>query len=165
MELIQKTYYDQSSDDTLVVTRFFNFPVNIVANAWSDPAILNQWFTPENNFISKVDNVFFSSNYPWYFNVNHSDNIHFSNIADMFSVIAYMQFKMENPFCESDGRMRQDHPTFNYSISYESTISGTIVSCLLTFNNADELNTFTEQNFKEEFASSHVRLDTYLAEH
>jgi len=40
------TTVERTSERELVVTRHFNAPAHIVFKAWSDPALLRQWWTP-----------------------------------------------------------------------------------------------------------------------
>ena len=161
MEQVQNTFYDQPTDDSLIIIREFNSPVSKLRKAWSDPVILDSWFAPQ-PFILNSKALSFSDDGSWSFNSIVNEDTSISSVADYFTVLGLLRFKEEDAFCTPDGRARADNPKLSWSITFESTSNGSAVYCHLFFENQDTLTQFIDKDFKNEFASSHNRLDNYL---
>ena len=164
MEQVQNTYYDQPTDDSLIIIREFNSPVSKLRKAWSDPVILDSWFAPQ-PFILNSKALSFSDDGSWSFNSSVNEETSISSVADYFTALGLLRFKEEDAFCTPDGKAREDNPKLSWSISFESNSTGSAIYCHLFFDNTDTLSKFNENDFKNEFASSHNKLDDYLSSH
>lgn len=162
MEQVQNTYYDQPTDDSIIIIREFNSPVSKIRKAWSDPVIIDNWFAPQ-PFILSSKALSFTDDGSWTFNSIVNEETSISSVADYFTALGLLRFKEEDAFCTPDGRARADNPKLSWSITFESTSNGSAVYCHLFFENQDTLTQFIDKDFKNEFASSHNRLDNYLS--
>ncbi|MGZ3764542.1 MAG: SRPBCC family protein [Mucilaginibacter sp.] len=145
------------------VAREFNAPIEMVWNAWTDAALLDQWVGPKPwTAVTKL--MDFTVGGVWLYAMVSPEGQK-QWVYAKFTAIEYGRaFSSVGLFCDGDGNPMLDGPK-SYRDTKFSSIDGdrTKVEMVITFEEESTIKMFVEMGFKEGTAMSLNQLDELLA--
>jgi uncharacterized protein YndB with AHSA1/START domain len=143
---------------TVNVKREFNASLADVWSAWTEAALLDQWWAPA-PWKSRTKNMEFKEGgrrlYPM---VGSQGEEHWA-IADFTSISPKSNFKYLDAFSDSDGNLNQDFPRSDWNVNFTEQGNATIVAIAIKHEKLSDLEKIIEMGFKEGFTIAMEGLD------
>jgi uncharacterized protein YndB with AHSA1/START domain len=158
-----KTMYSKDPDNKKIfVTREFAAPVEKVWEAWTTPALLEQWWAPK-PWKANTVSMDFREGGEWMYYMEGPDGTKSYCKAGYDSIIPNKSYKGTDFFCDEQGNKNDALPLMQWYVQFDPTATGTKVDVELTFDSIEDLQKITEMGFEEGFAMAHENLDALLA--
>ena len=146
------------------VERSFDAPVDIVWEAWTVPAITDQWWAPK-PWRAETRSQDFREGGRWiYCMVGPEGERHWS-LFEYKTIDPQKSFSGVDAFCDEHEVISQEMPSMNWSNRFTGKGASTVVNIEISFNQLRDLEKIIEMGFKEGFTMGLENLDTYLKEH
>ncbi len=160
--LTKETRYTvDRSVNKIVVEREFEAPPELVWRAWSEPALLDQWWAPKPwKAITKT--MDFRSGGHWLYYMEGPDGARHYCRADFTLVEPGKKFIGDDSFCDEQGVTQPEPPGMHWEAVFQSSGTGTRVTVEIRFASPADLDKIVEMGFKEGFAAAHGNLDQLL---
>ncbi|MDP9047525.1 MAG: SRPBCC domain-containing protein [Bacteroidota bacterium] len=159
----KETVFSKDTENKkLTVVRAFAAPLPLVWTAWTDPAILDQWWAP----------------LPWHAETKTMDfkegGLHLYNMKGPAGEISWSieRYKTIRPqtlivndsaFCDQDGRENPDMPSMHWRKQFSQTGDATTVNVELTFDTEEDMEGLIKMGFREGFSMGLDNLERYLS--
>lgn len=143
------------------VERSFNASLDLVWAAWTEPEILDQWWAPKPWKSETKSMNFEEGGRRLYAMVGPEGEEHWS-LADFTSISPKTNFKFQDAFCDSQGKINEDFPRSDWNVSFTESKDSTIVIVEITHKNLAALEKIIEMGFKEGFTIALNGLDEIL---
>ncbi len=161
-ETMENTHYVRKPDGkSLVATRFLSAPVGEVWKAWTDPAIVDQWWAPK-PWRTETKSMNFASGGAWLYAMAGPDGSRHWSKADLISVDPQKGFHARVYFCDEAGTLNPAFPVSEWHVTFQPEGNGTKATVEVSFKSADDLNKLVEMGFQQGFAMAHNNLDELL---
>ncbi len=160
---MHKTNYTANNDTkTLVAERAFDAPLPLVWQAWTDSAILDQWWAPK-PWKAVTKTMDFTPGGKWlYAMVGPQGEKHWS-LTEYKEIVPSQYFKQQNCFCDEQGNRITEMPgTSQWHVAFTPHGETTIVTTTITYDSAATMEKMTNMGFKGGFAMAHENLDAYI---
>ena len=146
---------------TIRLSRVFAAPVPLVWKAFTDSAILDQWWAPK-PWKAQTKSMNFSDGGAWEYAMAGPDGEkHWSMVR--YSVIRPQAiFSGLDAFTDENGNIKADMPQTNWNVSFESLGDSTLVRIVMTADDFADLEKLIEMGFKEGITSAMNNLDELL---
>lgn len=147
------------------ITREFNAPVEKVWKAWTDPDLLEKWWSPKPN-VAKTKVLDFTVGGTWQFAmVTPEGNKHWL-CAKFTGIETGKSIATTAVFCDADGNIVEGKGSNWYRDTKFQSIDGnrTRVEIDITFDDEATIKMFTEGYFKQGTEISYNQLDELIAE-
>ncbi len=164
MKTILKTVYEK--DETgkkLKVSRTFSAPKELVWRAWTESAVIDEWWAPK-PWKTDTIRMEFRVGGSWLYAMKGPDgDTHYSK-CEFKSIRENDDFEMSQFFCDVHGNKISPLPPPVWKIKFESLPdkNETAVTVEIEFYNAAQLEEMIKMGFEQGFAMSHNNLDIYL---
>ena len=145
------------------IVREFNAPVEKVWKAWTDPGLLDQWWSPKpNKAVTKL--MDFRIGGTWQFAMVTPDGNKHWLCARFTGIEAGSSISTSAVFCDAEGNIVEGESKWHRETKF-SAIGGnrTKVDIWITFEEEATFDMFAEGYFKEGTAISYNQLDELLA--
>jgi uncharacterized protein YndB with AHSA1/START domain len=150
------------SNKKLVVTREFDAPVDTVWRAWTDSALLDEWWAPK-PWKTNTKSMDFRTGGMWlYYMEGPNGERHYCR-ADYTNVEPQKSFTGDDSFCDENGNITNTAPGMNWYAQFSESDKGTKVVVEITFASEADMETIIAMGFKEGFTMAHGNLDELLA--
>ena len=155
-------YQADVSNRKLRVTREFDAPLEKVWRAWTEPALLDQWWAPKpwKAFTISMD---FQEGGRWFYYMEGPDGTRHYCLADYLSINTNKSFSAEDAFCDEKGNVNDGLPRMKWKNAFSRRTDSTVVDIDISFAAEADMNKIIEMGFKEGFAAAHQNLDELLA--
>jgi uncharacterized protein YndB with AHSA1/START domain len=148
---------------TVNVKREFNASLADVWSAWTEAALLDQWWAPA-PWKSRTKNMEFKEGgRRLYAMVGPQGEEHWA-IADFTSISPKSNFKYLDAFSDSDGNLNQDFPRSDWNVNFTEQGNATIVAIAIKHEKLSDLEKIIEMGFKEGFTIAMEGLDKIFEE-
>lgn len=146
----------------IIVTRFFNAPPEKVWSAWTESALLEQWWAPK-PYKARTKSMDFSVGGRWLYAMVGPDNSEMWCKVEFAAIDAPKSFEVRNMFCDEDGNTSGDHPAMYWKNAFEASGSGTKVIIDISFETTEALEQIIAMGFQEGFTAALGNLDELFA--
>jgi PhnB protein len=159
--MFQTNYTVNKDTNTIVVERSFEAPLDLVWQAWTDAAILDQWWAPK-PFWVKTKTMDFSVGGAWVYSMNGPNGEQFWSKADYKKIQNGKSFTIDHYFIDAQGNRPADFPSSDWNVEFSAKNNITNVKVTMQFANLADLEKLVAMGFKEGFAMAHENLDQYI---
>lgn len=147
--------------NTLLVERSFDAPVEQVWQAWTDSALLAEWWAPK-PFKAITQAMDFKEGGSWLYYMLGTDGSKFWCRADFHIIEKLQRFTATSSFCDEEGNTTGELPDMHWESMFMASGTGTTVNVLMTYNTKEDMEKIIGMGFKEGFEMAHTNLDELL---
>ena len=159
---MNKTNYTiQKETNTIVVDRTFDAPLALVWQAWTDSAILDQWWAPS-PWKTVTKSMNFAKGGTWLYAMVGPDGQKHWNLAKYIDIVPQQHYTGQDCFCDEQGNRNMDLPSTHWHVEFRGAGEATTVTTKLTFEGVAALEQIVNMGFREGFAMAHENLDAYI---
>ncbi|MGZ3880780.1 MAG: SRPBCC family protein [Flavisolibacter sp.] len=163
MTTLKETIYTKDeANKKLFAEREFDAPVKDVWRAWTEPALLDQWWAPR-PWKAVTVSMNFKDGGTWLYYMQGPDGTRHYCRADYSSIVANKSYHGLDSFCDEKGNVNTELPAMSWKVDFNETSSGTKIRVEITFDSLDSLQKIVDMGFKEGFAMAHNNLDELLS--
>ncbi len=145
----------------VVVTRFFNAPVEQVYKAWTEAELLDAWWAPK-PWKTETSTMNFKVGGSWLYSmVGPEGERHYCRV-DYKAINKNQSFVCDDYFCDEKGNRNTELPNMHWNIEFHAMGTETKVVIDITFDSEADLNKIAEMGFQEGFTSALTNLDGLL---
>ncbi|MBV6425422.1 MAG: hypothetical protein NAOJABEB_03240 [Steroidobacteraceae bacterium] len=147
---------------SIVVSREFAAPVALVWRAYSESALLDQWWGPS-PWRAETRHMDFSVGGHWlYAMVGPQQERHWGRM-NYLAIDLHRRIDIEDVFCDDQGRADPDLPTSRGHMTFVATSTGTRVDFEMRYQTEAELQKIIEMGFEQGITVCLEQLATLLA--
>jgi len=148
-------------NNKIKVERFFNAPIELVWDAWTDPEILDRWWAPK-PYLNQTKSMDFKEGGCWHYSMISPENqIHWSRF-DYKKIKLRKSFTGLDAFCDEVGNINTDFSRMHWEILFNETDEQTIVNITISVETWETLAKIIEMGFKEGFTMGLNQLSELL---
>lgn len=148
-------------DKSICITREFDAHVSLVWQAWTTPALLDQWWGPV-PWRAETKSMEFREGGHWlYAMVSPEGERHWSKVS-YISIHKEKSFVAKDGFSDENGNLNLDFPQNIWENQFSARHELTLVKSILTFNTLGDLERIIEMGFQEGFAMGLSQLEKLL---
>lgn len=160
----ETVFTKDASGKKMIVTRNFDASLTNVWKAWTDSAILDQWWAPRPWRAETKEQDFREGGHWIYAMVGPEGERHYSlenykTIQDQQNIVSDTSFSDEN------GNIINDLPTMQWVKSFTDKGDHTAVQVDITFDNEESMKKIIEMGFEGGFTMGLNNLDEYFEGH
>ncbi len=145
----------------LTVVRAFDAPLELVWKAWTDPAILDQWWAPK-PYKAETKTMDFREGGSWLYCMMGPEGPGTWSRDDYKTVKPYKSITSTCVFCDEQGNRNPDFPEMNWRKEFSPAGSGTTVRIELSFAKEADMEMILKMGFQKGFTAGLGNLDEYL---
>ena len=163
MMATKETIYTKDLDNKKIkVIREFKAPVELVWRAWTESALLDQWWAPK-PWQANTKSMDFREGGRWlYYMEGPNGSRHYCR-ADYDKIVLNKSYTALDAFCDENGQINTEFPRMHWQVEFHRSGNATKVEIKITFATVEDLEKIIEMGFKEGFAAAHTNLDELLA--
>lgn len=144
------------------IIRAFDAPLADVWKAWTDSALLDQWWAPKPDK-AETKSMDFREGGTWLYAMVGPDGSKQWSKADFAVIDAPNRYTGTDGFCDEDGNFNRDMPVMHWDVRFAAENNQTVVTTEITFDSEEDMNKIVEMGFEEGFTAAHGNLDALLA--
>lgn len=143
------------------VKREFGAQKDLVWAAWTQPALLDQWWAPK-PYIAKTKSMDFREGGSWlYAMIGPENDVHWSK-ADYKKIEPLKSFSGLDAFCDEYGNTNTELPRADWQVTFSEEDDATLVNISIGYEKLADLEKYIEMGFKEGFTMALGNLDELL---
>jgi PhnB protein len=148
-------------DNTVNVKREFDANLELVWEAWTNPAILDQWWAPK-PYRTVTKSMDFREGGTWlYAMISPKDEKHWCK-NDYHKIEHHKSFSGLDAFCDEKGTVNANMPRTLWTNTFAENAETTTVHIVAKYENLADLEKIIEMGFKEGFTMALENLDQYI---
>ena len=152
--------YKQNS---ILVSRVFNAPIEKVWQAHTDSQVLDRWWGPSPWRAETKTMNFTPGGYWLYAMVGPENQKHWSRM-NYYAIKKYESIEVEDAFCDENGKLNSDLPISKGQIIFAKTKNRTKVQFKMIFPAAADLGKTIAMGFEQGITICHDQLESLLKE-
>lgn len=133
---------------TILVSRTFNAPLELVWKAFTESEILDQWWGPVPWRAETKFQQFSDGGYWLYAMVGPENEKHWGRM-NYISIHPHKTIQIEDVFCDEDGQPNLEFPISTGSMVFKPTATGTQVKFKMQYATEEQLQQIIEMGFEE----------------
>ncbi len=143
------------------IQREFDAPVDMVWRAWTESALLDQWWAPR-PWMAKTKSLKFKDGGSWLYAMTGPDgtaawcNVEFSAIRPQKG------FETTSSFCDENGKINPDFPVMHWKVDFKAIGSETLVDVEISFTQEADMEKIIAMGFEAGFTMALGNLDELL---
>ncbi|MBK0380801.1 SRPBCC family protein [Mucilaginibacter segetis] len=162
MNTKETVFTKDEQNKKLIVVRAFDAPQEQVWKAWTDSAILDQWWAPK-PYRAETKTMDFRTCGHWlYFMIGPQGDTTLCRV-NFVTVEDQKGFSTETFFCDAQGNENPDLPKMYWDTRFSQSGKVTTVNIEISFDNLEDMEAIIKMGFKEGFTMGLGNLDEYLA--
>jgi PhnB protein len=147
--------------NTVNVQREFNADLALVWDAWTNPAILDQWWAPK-PYQTKTKSMDFRDGGMWlYYMISPQGETHWCK-ADYKKIDHQKSYSYTDNFCDENGTVSINFPHSFWTNVFTENAATTTVHITIQYESLEALEKIIEVGFKEGFTMAIQNLDQYI---
>ncbi|MCB0403054.1 MAG: SRPBCC domain-containing protein [Flavobacteriales bacterium] len=151
-------------NNTVHVEREFAANLELVWEAWTNPAILDQWWAPK-PYRTKTKSMDFREGGMWlYAMISPQDEKHWCK-NDYHQIEHQKSFSGLDAFCDENGTLNKDMPRTLWTNRFTENGKTTTVNIVAQYESLADLEKIIALGFKEGFTMALENLDQYIQAH
>ncbi len=159
---LQFAFTVQKENNTIIIKREFDAPLQQVWRAWSTPELLDKWWGPR-PWKAETKSMDFSNGGRWHYSMNGPEGEKHWAYADYIKIVPEKSIYARDAFSDENGTVNTKMPQNFWEIEFSETGSHTLLDMLLTFDSPEDLETNLTMGFREGFTQGLEQLDELLA--
>ncbi len=149
------------NDNTVHVQREFDANLALVWEAWTNPAILDQWWAPKPHQ-TKTKSMDFREGGMWlYAMVSPANEQHWCK-AEYHTIEQQKSYSYTDNFCDENGNVSTAFPNSFWTNVFNENNDTTTVNITIRYESLDALEKTIEMGFKDGFTMAMQNLDQYI---
>jgi len=148
-------------ENTIHVQREFAAELDLVWDAWTDPALLDQWWAPK-PYRARTKTMDFREGGYWLYAMISPENVEHWCKADYKKIDVKKSFTGLDAFCDENGKVNTDFPRSLWNNVFTEGAATTTVNITVQYNSLADLEKIIAMGFKEGFTMALGNLDQYL---
>jgi uncharacterized protein YndB with AHSA1/START domain len=145
----------------LNVVREFAAPVDEVWKAWTDPALLDQWWAPL-PFKTVTQSMTLRPGGQWLYYMEGPEGERHYCCINYREIRPGKMFSGVDAFCDEKGNLNTEFPRMDWEVQFFAAGAKTRVEVLIRFASEADLLKITEMGFQQGFSMAHENLDRLL---
>ena len=159
---MKETVYSKDLENKkMTVSREFDAPVELVWKAWTETALLDQWWAPK-PWKANTKSMNFSEGGSWLYSMDGPDGTSALCRVNYKTIIPQQSFTAEDTFCDEEGNPTDELPQMLWKNEFIALGDQTRVQIEITFKSIEDMDKIIEMGFKEGFSAAHNNLDELL---
>lgn len=147
--------------NTVNVIKEFKTDLESVWDAWTNPAILDQWWAPK-PYKTQTKSMDFSEGGLWlYAMISPEGEAHWCK-NNYLKIELLKEYLALDAFCDENGTTSTDMPRTLWTNKFTENNGITTVSIVAKYNSLEDLEKVIELGFKEGFTMAIDNLDQYI---
>jgi uncharacterized protein YndB with AHSA1/START domain len=135
-------------EKSILISREFNAPVEMVWRAFTESEILDQWWGPAPWRVETKFQDFSVGGYWLYAMVSPENEKHWGRM-NYLSIDTHKNFHLEDAFCDENGIMNPKLPVSKGRNVFTTTKTGTKVEFMMSYSTVEQLQTIIEMGFEQ----------------
>ncbi|WP_310587331.1 SRPBCC domain-containing protein [Emticicia sp. 21SJ11W-3] len=148
-------------NNTVEVKREFAADLDLVWEAWTNPAILDQWWAPK-PYRTETKSMNFREGGRWHYAMISPKGEKHWGVNDYLTIETQKGFSCMDAFSDENGTIDPNLPRTYWNNDFKQTGSTTFVTINARYNSLSDLEKVIEMGFKEGFSMALENLDQYL---
>lgn len=149
------------NNNTVQVQREFDADLALVWEAWTNPAILDQWWAPK-PYQTKTKSMDFREGGIWlYAMISPANEQHWCK-AEYHTIEHQKSYSYTDNFCDENGHVTTPFPNSFWTNVFSENNDTTIVNITIRYESPDALEKTIEMGFKDGFTMAMQNLDQYI---
>lgn len=157
----ETVYTRDPSNKKIKVVREFDAPVEKVWKAWTEPALLDQWWAPK-PWKAHTQEMDFREGGHWRYYMQGPEGERHYCRADYESIVPNKSYSGLDAFCDEKGEINTEFPRMHWKVEFSPAGTGTKADIEITFESITDLEKIVEMGFEEGFRMAHENLDELL---
>lgn len=164
MKSIRRTQVTMDlKENSILVSRVFDAPVEKVWQAHTDNKILDKWWGPM-PWKAKTKTIDFTTGGYWlYAMVGLENQKHWSRM-NYFAIDTYKSIEIEDAFCDENGKLNNGLPISKGQITFTKTANRTRVEFKMIYPTRADVEKIVEMGFEQGITICHDQLERLLKE-
>jgi uncharacterized protein YndB with AHSA1/START domain len=133
---------------SILVSREFDAPIELVWRAFTESEILDQWWGPAPWRTETKFQDFSVGGYWLYAMVSPENERHWGRM-NYLAIDIYKNFQLEDVFCDENGNLNTELPISKGSNVFTSTATGTLVEFKMNYSTEEQLHQLVEMGFEQ----------------
>jgi len=159
MKSINRTQVTKDlKENSILVSRVFNAPVEKVWQAHTDNKILDKWWGPS-PWQTETKTMNFSEGGYWLYAMVGPENQKQWGRMNYLVIDPYKSIKIEDAFCDENGKLNNDLPVSKGKISFTGTETGTRVEFKMNYPTKTDVEKIGEMGFEQGIMICHDQLE------
>lgn len=154
-------------NSTVLVIREFNASLELVWDAWTNPAILDLWWAPK-PYKTRTKSMDFREGGTWLYEMYNTANEEQNEChwcKNDYQKIEPLKFYSGlDAFCDENGTVNTAMPRTVWTNTFTENGATTIVNIEAKYDKLEDLEMIIEMGFREGFTMALGNLDQYFAE-
>lgn len=146
----------------ILVEREFAAPLETVWAAWTQHAILDQWWAPK-PYKARTSVMDFRTGGHWLYAMVGPDQSEQYCRADFTDIVPMKSFAYIDAFCDAEGRPSESFPGMHWTNTFTEKNGHTFVHIRIRFDDTETLHKVIGMGFREGFTAGMENLDDVLA--
>lgn len=146
---------------SIVVSREFEAPLADVWRAFTESALLDQWWGPAPWRAETKSQEFKPGGFWLYAMVGPEDQRHWARM-DYISITHHKGFEIKDSFCDENGTINQELPVSTGGNSFTETATGTKVEFKMIYPTEQSLQTIVDMGFEQGISICFDQLESLL---
>lgn len=147
---------------TIHVKREFNAGPDLVWQAWTTAALLDQWWAPQ-PYRTETKAMDFRPGGQWLYAMIGPENKPHWSLMEYKEIMPRQSFSGLDAFCDEEGNINMNLPRSFWHNVFTAGQHTTIVTISITYDNQEDLERIIQMGFKEGFTMGLQNLDTLLS--
>lgn len=158
-----KTIFSKDpANKRMLIQRAFSAPLEQVWKAWTDSALLDQWWAPK-PWKAVTKSMEFKEGGVWLYYMQGPEGEQSWAKATYKNIIPLKSFEAVDAFCDEQGVDSAEFPSMQWKTAFKTSEKGTFVEIEIVFTSPEDMEKIIELGFQEGFAAAHDNLDELLA--
>ncbi|HXC04129.1 MAG TPA: SRPBCC domain-containing protein [Bacteroidia bacterium] len=143
------------------VTRKFDASTDLVWRAWTESALLEQWWAPKPwKAVTKTHD--FREGGHWLYAMVSPDGVKHWSKVNYHKIDFQKSFQTTDCFCDEQGTKNPDMPSMSWNNTFKATEIGTEVVVEISFAAEADIRKIIEMGFEAGFTAALGNLEQYL---
>lgn len=142
----------------ITVEREFDAPLEQVWKAWTEAAMLDQWWAPR-PWRTETKSMDFKEGGTWLYSMVGPEGERHYCRADYQKITPNKSYTYIDAFCDENGVKNEDFPNMNWTVEFKATGKGTTVTIEINFTSEESFQKILEMGFEQGFAMALGNLD------
>ena len=148
--------------NVLTVERAFDAPLDMVWQAFTEPALLDQWWAPAPWKSETAESTFEEGGHRLYAMVGPNGEKHWGR-TEYNTITPTINFTGSDVFCDENGAVNRDLPVAHFSNSFSEEAAQTRVKMITTYASETDLQAVIKMGMKEGLTMALNQLDEIFA--
>jgi rifampin ADP-ribosylating transferase len=143
---------------SITVERSFAAPLDLVWSAWTDPAILCQWWAPK-PYACVITSLDFRVGGRWSYFMHGPEGDRHHCFFDYEAIVPKSSFSGTDGFCDEQGKVDTSMPRMKWESHFSPCEGGTVVRIVIHFGAPEDLERIIGMGFREGFTMGLEQLE------